>query len=149
MIDSLKFRIFQGLFTVQLSMYSQRFALSLEVASQLLSGFFNLTHRCHLSATAYLLYHSVNRLSTTFFIFFCFFFSEAVVVCVTCFTRQLIYNIMYRSVCQQLFQKKIEQLISSNKAEKEGFEPSRRLTRPIPLAGAPLRPLEYFSKVLI
>ena len=54
---------------------------------------------------------------------------------------------MYRSVCQQLFQKKIEQLISSNKAEKEGFEPSRRLTRPIPLAGAPLRPLEYFSKV--
>ena len=74
-------------------------------------------------------------------------FSEAVVVCVTYFTRQLIYNIMYRSVCQQLFQKKIEQLISSNKAEKEGFEPSRRLTRPIPLAGAPLRPLEYFSKV--
>ncbi len=47
------------------------------------------------------------------------------------------------------FRKKIEQLISSNKAEKEGFEPSRRLTRPIPLAGAPLRPLEYFSKVLI
>ena len=84
-----------------------------------------------------------------FFIFFCFFFSEAVVICVTCFTQQLIYNIMYRSVCQQLFQKKIEQLISSNKAEKEGFEPSRRLTRPIPLAGAPLRPLEYFSKVLI
>ena len=83
--------------------------------------------------------------------FFYFFasFSEAVVVCVTYFTRQLIYNIMYRSVCQQLFQKKIEQLISSNKAEKEGFEPSRRLTRPIPLAGAPLRPLEYFSKVLI
>ena len=76
-------------------------------------------------------------------------FSEAVVVCVTYFTRQLIHNIMYRSVCQQLFQKKIEQLISSNKAEKEGFEPSRRLTRPIPLAGAPLRPLEYFSKVLI
>ena len=57
---------------------------------------------------------------------FASFFSEAVVVCVTCFTRQLIYNIMYRSVCQQLFQKKIEQLISSNKAEKEGFEPSRR-----------------------
>ena len=129
-------------------MYSQRFALSLEVAPQLPNGFFNLIHRCHLSATAYLLYHSVNRLSTTFLFSFAS-FSEAVVVCVTYFTRQLIYNIMYRSVCQQLFQKKIEQLISSNKAEKEGFEPSRRLTRPIPLAGAPLRPLEYFSKVLI
>ncbi len=32
--------------------------------------------------------------------------------------------------------------------EKEGFEPSRRYKRPTPLAGAPLRPLEYFSKVL-
>ena len=41
-----------------------------------------------------------------FFIFLLLLFSEAVVVCVTCFTRQLIYNIMYRSVCQQLFQKK-------------------------------------------
>ena len=32
--------------------------------------------------------------------------------------------------------------------EKERFELSRRLTRPTPLAGAPLRPLEYFSVVL-
>ena len=31
-------------------------------------------------------------------------------------------------------------------AEKEGFEPSRRSTRPTPLAGEPLRPLGYFSK---
>ena len=29
-------------------------------------------------------------------------------------------------------------------AEKEGFEPSRRSTRPTPLAGEPLRPLGYF-----
>ena len=43
----------------------------------------------------------------------------------------------------------INHLLSSfMRAEKEGFEPSRRSTRPIPLAGAPLRPLEYFSKVL-
>ena len=34
-------------------------------------------------------------------------------------------------------------------AEKEGFEPSRRLTRPTPLAGAPLQPLEYFSNLKI
>ena len=33
-----------------------------------------------------------------------------------------------------------------NLAEKERFELSRRLSRPTPLAGAPLRPLEYFSK---
>ena len=31
-------------------------------------------------------------------------------------------------------------------AEKERFELSRRLSRPTPLAGAPLRPLEYFSE---
>ena len=30
-------------------------------------------------------------------------------------------------------------------AEKERFELSRRLTRPTPLAGAPLHQLEYFS----
>ena len=33
-------------------------------------------------------------------------------------------------------------------AEKEGFEPSRQLSHPTPLAGEPLRPLGYFSMVL-
>ena len=33
-------------------------------------------------------------------------------------------------------------------AEKERFELSRRLTQPTPLAGEPLRPLGYFSKLL-
>ena len=42
-------------------------------------------------------------------------------------TRQLSYINISNFVCQQLFQKKIEQIIFSNKAEKEGFEPSRRL----------------------
>ena len=149
MIDSLKFRIFQGLFTVQLSMYSQRFALSLEVAPQLPNGFFNLIHRCHLSATAYLLYHTVNRLSTTFFIFFCFFFQKLLLSVLLVLRDNSFIISCIEAYVNNFFRKKIEQLISSNKAEKEGFEPSRRLTRPIPLAGAPLRPLEYFSKVLI
>ena len=34
-------------------------------------------------------------------------------------------------------------------AEKEGFEPSRRSTRPTPLAGEPLRPLGYFRRPVI
>ena len=43
----------------------------------------------------------------------------------------------------------IQQRFSSfSRAEKEGFEPSRRFTRPTPLAGAPLRPLEYFSEFI-
>ena len=33
-------------------------------------------------------------------------------------------------------------------AEKEGFEPSRQLSHPTPLAGEPLRPLGYFSMPL-
>ena len=33
-------------------------------------------------------------------------------------------------------------------AEKERFELSRRLTQPTPLAGEPLRPLGYFSKMV-
>ena len=36
--------------------------------------------------------------------------------------------------------------VLERQTEKEGFEPSRRVKRPIPLAGAPLRPLEYFSE---
>ena len=36
--------------------------------------------------------------------------------------------------------------ISSFWAEKEGFEPSRRFSRPTPFPGEPLRPLGYFSK---
>ena len=124
------FRIFQGLFTVQLSMYSQRFALSLEVASQLPSRFFNLTRRCHLSATAYLLYHSVNRLSTTFFVFllllskrlFAFRFRFAISLIsisrVDCFVNnffRLFLNCFNNS-----------ENMSIKRAEKEGFEPSRR-----------------------
>ena len=33
-------------------------------------------------------------------------------------------------------------------AEKEGFEPSRQLSHPTPLAGEPLRPLGYFSMAI-
>ena len=41
---------------------------------------------------------------------------------------------------QPLYQKLV-----LNMAEKEGFEPSRQLSHPTPLAGEPLRPLGYFS----
>ena len=37
------------------------------------------------------------------------------------------------------------QVSLDNMAEKEGFEPSRQLPHPTPLAGEPLRPLGYFS----
>ena len=34
-------------------------------------------------------------------------------------------------------------------AEKEGFEPSRRYSRPTPFPGEPLQPLGYFSIVIV
>ena len=37
------------------------------------------------------------------------------------------------------------QILSDVMAEKEGFEPSLRLSHTTPLAGEPLRPLGYFS----
>ena len=41
--------------------------------------------------------------------------------------------------------KTLYQGLSPFMAEKEGFEPSRQLSHPTPLAGEPLRPLGYFS----
>ena len=87
-----------------------------------------------------------------------------------CYFQQLVYSIISSSRCQQLFiflcyLSNATTLISYHvchclsttffilfrkyRAEKEGFEPSRRSTRPIPLAGAPLRPLEYFSRYFL
>ncbi len=41
--------------------------------------------------------------------------------------------------------KPLRSTVSGDLAEKSGFEPERRSTRPTPLAGEPLRPLGYFS----
>ena len=40
---------------------------------------------------------------------------------------------------------RIASILAGILAEKEGFEPSRQLSHPTPLAGEPLRPLGYFS----
>ena len=70
-----------------------------------------------------------------------------VLCCFSCST-ELVYNIMSCFCCQHLFllfSKFFESyfqdsLYNFEKTEKEGFEPSRRYKRPIPLAGAPLQP---------
>ena len=84
--------------------------------------------------TACIFYHIFKSLSTTFFIFLC---------CLSNATTLISYHVCHclSTTFFILFRK--------YRAEKEGFEPSRRSTRPIPLAGAPLRPLEYFSRYFL
>ena len=54
-----------------------------------------------------------------------------------------LYYIILPLSCQHL--EGAKKISFEKKTEKEGFEPSRRYSRPTPLAGAPLQPLEYFS----
>ena len=96
------------------------------------------------SATACLLYLIKSVLSRTFFIFLKVFLSIG-------FVRSVISNattLISYHVCHCL-STTFFILFRKYRAEKEGFEPSRRSTRPIPLAGAPLRPLEYFSRYFL
>ena len=57
--------------------------------------------------------------------------------------------IFYQIVCRLsiTFSKKIRTTYIANKSGERGIWTLAPVTRPIPLAGAPLRPLEYFSKV--
>ena len=58
--------------------------------------------------------------------------------CICRFTLEICKNVKKRT--ETLYQS-----FSPFMAEKEGFEPSRQLSHPTPLAGEPLRPLGYFS----
>ena len=60
-------------------------------------------------------------------------------------TAWLFYQIIRR--LSTTFLKKIRTTHISNQSGERGIWTLAPVTRPIPLAGAPLRPLEYFSKV--
>ena len=62
------------------------------------------------------------------------------------------FRLEFHSIIQSVFVQVLICIFSDfkeNRAEKEGFEPSRRYKRPTPLAGAPLQPLEYFSWIIL
>ena len=133
-------------------------------------GYSLFSYQCSLLFLATLIcYHTQERLSTTFL----FFFSAFLSWCVVAF-RQLWYSTKSSFVCQELFHfsfqmfqffatawlfyqiirrlsttflKKIRTTHISNQSGERGIWTLAPVTRPIPLAGAPLRPLEYFSKV--
>ena len=115
------------LFTVQLSMFFVVFSNSdmLSHSGAFVNNFFIflfsfLKLMCCRFSTALIFYQIVFCLPRTFS-FFIFHFKCSSSL------RQLDYFIKSFVVCQQLFSKKFEQLIFQIRAEKEGFEPSRRL----------------------
>ena len=62
--------------------------------------------------------------------------------------RQLVYFISFLTACQELFLIFLKFLTSRKiKAEKEGFEPSRRVNDLLPFQGSPFGQLGYFSKL--
>ena len=134
------------LFTVQLSMFSVVFSNS-DMLSHLqvfVNNFFIFLFQ-FFRTDVLSFCDSFDILSNLFrFVknFFHFLFRSDSVLC-----DSLIILSNRQSFVNNFFKKNFEQHLLQIRAEKEGFEPSRRLTRPIPLAGAPLRPLEYFSKV--
>ena len=83
---------------------------------------------------------------TTFYILSCIFFvvNHFFIYFFLASKPQEIYIISSRYLNVNTY---FHQFSTYNVTEKEGFEPSRRYKRPIPLAGAPLQPLEYFSVI--
>ena len=77
--------------------------------------------------------------------FFIFSFSTLPSWCVVVLTALIFYQIVCR--LSTTFSKKIRTTYIANKSGERGIWTLAPVTRPIPLAGAPLRPLEYFSKV--
>ena len=79
------------------------------------------------------------------------------IVCVSLFSyqgllclslRQLVYFTSFLTACQELFLIFLKYLIFIKiKAEKEGFEPSRRVNDLLPFQGSPFGQLGYFSKL--
>ena len=94
------------------------------------------------SATAYLEYHNSFAVSTTFFNFFHHFFLSQMVGFNT---------IIFPLLLSTTFSKKSEVLLAllislfGSLSGERGIWTLAPVTRPTPLAGAPLRPLEYFS----
>ena len=79
------------------------------------------------------------------------------IVCVSLFSyqgllclslRQLVHFISFSTACQELFLIFLKHLVFRKiKAEKEGFEPSRRVNDLLPFQGSPFGQLGYFSKL--
>ena len=93
-----------------------------------------------LTQAALILYHASFFLSSTFLNFFIF-RSQSLLS-----SNFDIISCFHVNVNQFFY---FFQTLKFTKRRKRDLNPSRRLPRPTPLAGAPLRPLEYFFRIHI
>ena len=143
------FRIFQGLFTVQLSMYSQRYALSLEVASQLPSDF--LISLAVVISRRQLIYYTIAstvcqqlfyfvllRLKQLFASRFRFAISLISISRVDCFVNNFFRLFWIVSTTQKICQ--------SSERRRRDLNPRAAINDLHPFQGCPFGQLGYFSE---
>ena len=113
------------------------------VRFRIFQGYSLFSYQCSLLFSATLIYYHIQKCLSTTFLFFLFQLFRADMLS---FLTALIF---YQIVCRlsTTFSKKIRTTYIANKSGERGIWTLAPVTRPIPLAGAPLRPLEYFSKV--
>ena len=100
------------------------------------------------SAATRLVYQMLFCLSTTFLFIFSNFFE----VRLSCFTRRVLTLSYLLVVVKQkflFFYFRVKKIITWKWSGERGIWTLAPVARPTPLAGAPLRPLEYFSVVVI
>ena len=100
------------------------------------------------SAATRLVYQMLFCLSTTFLFIFLNFFE----VRLSCFTRRVLTLSYLLVVVKQkflFFYFRVKKIITWKWSGERGIWTLAPVARPTPLAGAPLRPLEYFSVVVI
>ena len=100
------------------------------------------------SAATRLVYQMLFCLSTTFLFIFSNFFE----VRLSCFTRRVLTLSYLLVVVKQkflFFYFRVKKIITWKWSGERGIWTLAPVARPTPLAGAPLRPLEYFSEFMI
>ena len=104
--------------------------------------------RCAFFATACIFYQTVSCLSSTFSEIFDSSGSEALHLNL-CFLVTRKHSIIERYLCQQEFSYPSDIFLSEENPQRSrrDLNPRAGFIRPTPLAGAPLRPLEYYSKL--
>ena len=106
-------------------------------------GYSLFSYQCSLLFSATLIYYHIQKCLSITFLFF--FFNSSELMCCRFDSFDILSN---RLSFVNNFFKKIRTTYIANKSGERGIWTLAPVARPTPLAGAPLRPLEYFSAVI-